>query len=209
MEEKLYAGKGVIRTFTGKYLNVLDPMIDDIDIVDIAHALSHTPRFGGHTRYFYSVAQHSVNVALNVFSRINNCRYSDFDSTFKFDLLKASKLQRAIVLKALLHDASEAYIGDIPSPIKSELTNYHMVEATLMGVIENKFLPPVYFAEPTGTWTQIKEADKEELEAEWNIFIQSNNSEIPKKHYEILSKKKAKHQFLKMFYFITSIDKAI
>ena len=52
-----------IRTYTGKYIDVFNMNIGDIEILDIAHALSQVPRFGGHLPRFFSVAQHSVNCA--------------------------------------------------------------------------------------------------------------------------------------------------
>jgi hypothetical protein len=112
MEEKLDAGTK-IRTFSGRYIDIFDPNPDDILIEDIAHALSHQCRFGGHIPKFYSVAQHSVFCANNPF---------------------ISKK-----LEALMHDASEAYLLDIPSPIKPRLTNYHEIENNLMMVIAEKF----------------------------------------------------------------------
>lgn len=84
-----------IRTYTGKMFNLLEPDPGVIDIKDIAHALSNQCRFTGHTSTFYSVAEHSVNVS-NV------------------PLLNTKELQ----LIGLLHDATEAYLVDLPRPIK-------------------------------------------------------------------------------------------
>jgi len=82
-----------IRTFTGKYVNVFEPTLEMICIEDIAHALSMQCRFGGHLPYFYSVAQHSINCSFLV------------DTP-------------CLKLEVLMHDASEAYLLGIPSPIK-------------------------------------------------------------------------------------------
>src|SRR5690606_26745918 len=106
--ENLYEAN-CIRTFTGQYINVFDPKPDLIRIEDIAHALSQMPRFGGHLPVFYSVAQHSLACAHKVSSRN--------------------------ALAALLHDASEAYLMDIPKPIKNNLHNYKETEHALMEVI--------------------------------------------------------------------------
>ncbi len=81
-----------IPTYTGKRFFPLDPRPEDICIKDIAHALSHIGRFGGHTREFYSVAQHSVLVSLHV--------SQDWSR------------------QGLLHDAAEAYVGDVVAPLK-------------------------------------------------------------------------------------------
>jgi len=87
-EYSLYDSKDCIRTFTGKWMDVFNPTADMIDIRDIAHALACTPRFAGHLPKFYSVAQHSIMC------------YDMVDKEFE--------------LVALLHDASEAYLLDIP-----------------------------------------------------------------------------------------------
>lgn len=81
-----------IKTYTGKLVNPLDLQLDDIDIFDIAHSLAYQCRFTGHTKFFYSVAQHSI--------------------------LVASIVPMEYKLAALLHDASEAYLHDIPRPLK-------------------------------------------------------------------------------------------
>jgi len=136
MEENLYKTNH-IRTFSGKYLDVFNPDPDMICIEDIAHALSNICRFGGHTRHFYSVAQHSVRCCNHFFS----IRFS---------------------LQALLHDASEAYLLDIPRPIKHRLTNYKETEEQLMTVISQKF----GFEWPMNI--DVKEEDEIELGLEWN-----------------------------------------
>ena len=84
-----------IRTFTGRLFDPVSPRPEDVDVRDIAHALAHVCRFGGHTKDFVSVAQHSVLVSRAV--------------------------PPAHALLGLLHDASEAYVGDIPSPWKANL----------------------------------------------------------------------------------------
>jgi 5'-deoxynucleotidase YfbR-like HD superfamily hydrolase len=89
-------------TYAGKRFSILNPRAQDIDIVDIAHALSMICRFNGHTNQFYSVAQHSVHVA-----QICRPEYA---------------------LHGLLHDASEAYIGDVIRPLKRLLSNYREIE---------------------------------------------------------------------------------
>lgn len=83
---------GRIATFTGGQIAPLSPDPADVDILDIAHALSNQCRFTGHTRTFYSVAQHSVNVSMLCSDRL--------------------------ALWGLLHDATEAYLSDIARPIK-------------------------------------------------------------------------------------------
>lgn len=99
-----------IETASGKLVNPADPQIEDICIEDIAWALSRIPRFAGHTTSDipYNVAQHSVHVSLLVEEYFAQNREVLFHTT------TASTL----CMKALFHDAHEAYFGDIPSPIK-------------------------------------------------------------------------------------------
>ena len=106
---------GWIATYTGKRFYPLDPRPEDIDINDIIHALSHMCRFAGHSTRFYSVAQHCVLVSLM-------CNNED-------------------ALWGLLHDASEAYLIDVPSPLKKcpEFDFYRAAERELMGTICDVF----------------------------------------------------------------------
>lgn len=104
---------GWIQTYTGKRFYPLDPNPDDIDIVDIAAALSKTCRFGGHTVVWYSVAEHCVHVARHAAPEYK--------------------------LAALLHDASEAYLVDVPRPIKPLITNYYDIETKIEHAIAKKF----------------------------------------------------------------------
>jgi 5'-deoxynucleotidase YfbR-like HD superfamily hydrolase len=109
----------LIETVSGLRINPTNPDSASIDIQDIGWALSRIPRFAGHTitRLPYNVAQHSVYVAELVEAIVNG--------TIDTDLFHDSSSLPAILvddgtiyLKALLHDAHEAYTGDIPSPIK-------------------------------------------------------------------------------------------
>ena len=86
-----------LQTVSGRFVNPLAPDLDQIDIGDITRALANTCRFGGHCRSFYSVAQHSVIV-----SELVEQRGGDAEDVFA----------------ALMHDAAEAYLGDMPHPIK-------------------------------------------------------------------------------------------
>lgn len=102
-----------ITTFCGKRIDPLNVKVSDIEIVDIAHALSHICRFGGHTRSFYSVAQHSCRVAELV------------PPEFK--------------MPALLHDGAEAYLGDVITPLKKLLPVYTEIEESFMRAIAARF----------------------------------------------------------------------
>lgn len=94
-----------IQTFTGRRFYPADPRPWDVDIHDIAHALSNLCRFNGHTRQFYSVAQHSVLVSCIV--------------------------PESLALDGLMHDAAEAYLSDITSPVKPLLEEIARIEARI------------------------------------------------------------------------------
>ncbi len=102
-----------IQTLSGKHFNYLDIQQDDIVIEDIATALSHICRFTGHLPEFYSVGQHSV--------------------------LTSHLVPQEFALEALLHDADEAYLQDIPSPLKRLLPDYQAIEARVDAAIRQKF----------------------------------------------------------------------
>lgn len=142
MKENLFE-PNCIRTNSGIYLNLLEPTSDMITIEDIAHGLSNIPRFGGQLEYFYSVAQHSIFVCSIV-----------------------SPEDR---LEALLHDASEAYIGDMPSPLKKLMPEYRAIEENLMRIIAKKF----GFAYPMTAG--VKKCDIHALEAEWRMLFLFKN----------------------------------
>jgi len=99
-----------IETVSGTKFYFLDPSWDSIKIGDIAHALGNICRYMGHSSRFYSVAEHSVAV-----SHITG------------------------TLEGLLHDASEAYLTDVASPVKPHLQNYKKLESTIMGAIAKRF----------------------------------------------------------------------
>lgn len=106
-----------MQTASGKQFWPLDPRVDEIDIEDIAHALSMQCRYAGHCLQFYSVAEHC-------------CHISD-----------ACSSEHA--LWGLLHDASEAYLTDVIRPIKSSLTGYKAIEQRLMACICERFGLPI------------------------------------------------------------------
>jgi hypothetical protein len=102
-----------LQTATGKSFWPLDPRPEEICIEDIAHALSHQCRFNGHCNTFYSVAQHSIIVS----------RHCSIENR----------------LWGLLHDAAEAYVCDIPRPLKPFLSGYKEIETNISNVIADHF----------------------------------------------------------------------
>lgn len=129
-----------IITRSGVRFTPLSPSPDMIEASDIAHALSKINRYGGHTSHFYSVAQHSILLERYI---------AQIGGTVEERLW------------ALLHDAAEAYIGDMPRPTKRMLSGYEDIEAKIMRAVAIKF----------GLTGQIpasvKEADDRILADEW------------------------------------------
>lgn len=105
-----------MQTYTGRQFWPLDPRDEELDIRDIAHALSHTCRYNGHVDRFYSVAEHSVLLS-TVVSAENQ-------------------------LWALMHDAAEAYIGDMVRPLKRFMHKFQETENHLLHAIARKFNLP-------------------------------------------------------------------
>lgn len=102
-----------MQTYTSIQYWPFDPRSEDICIEDIAHALSNICRYAGHCKSFYSVAEHSVYVSLIV--------------------------PPEHALTALLHDATEAYVVDVPRPLKRFLTNYKEIEQANWCAIADHF----------------------------------------------------------------------
>jgi len=98
------------QTYAGVASWPLDPdrnSVSDILVEDIAHSLAHQCRFNGHCTEFYSVAQHSVIVADQVYEATRNLEFAR---------------------QGLMHDATETYLGDIPSPVKQLLPDFNILE---------------------------------------------------------------------------------
>lgn len=136
-----------MQTYTGKLVDLANFTVEDVRLADIAHALAVINRFTGHTVAPYSVAQHSVEVS---------------------ELVAPEH-----ALWGLMHDASEAYLGDVARPLKVMLPDYKALEEHVQQTIAKAFhlswpIPP-----------EVKEADNRALLAEkrellsvqhdWNI----------------------------------------
>lgn len=126
--------KNTMTTFTGRHFDPMQIRAEDICMEDIAHALSLTCRGGGHLKYFYSVAQHSLNCAAEA---------------------KARGWSERLQLACLLHDASEAYLSDIIRPVKANLTGYLEIESRIMEKILEKFNLSDLTEEERRMWKQI------------------------------------------------------
>lgn len=118
-----------IQTISGKKFPVDKPDPEQIDIEDIAHALSMLVRFNGHGTRFYSVAEHSIHVS--------------------------HEINPKLALVGLLHDAAEAYLGDVPSPLKKKLSQFSEFEHKMEVAIGECFgIDPTLFKDP-----ELKRAD--------------------------------------------------
>ena len=124
---------------SGTYFHMLDPANSRFTIEDIAHGLAHTCRFAGQCSRFYSVAEHCV--------------------------LASHVVAPEFALRTLMHDAAEAFIGDVTRPLKSLLPAYKAIERTIETAIAERF--------DIGDWNvaEIKAADLEMLAAEQQAMM--------------------------------------
>lgn len=129
---------GWMQTYTGRAVYPMDLSPEDICIEDIAHSLAHQCRYNGHSLRFYSVAEHSVLVARWL----------------------RSKGTDAVALEGLLHDATEAYLSDVPRPVKPFLVGYQEAEKRAWYAIAETYNLP-YVPHPA-----VKDADNRILHDE-------------------------------------------
>lgn len=167
-KENLYT-PDCIRTYRGIYMNVFEPTPEMINIQDIAHSLSQQPRFSGHLPVFYSVAQHCV--------------------------MMSEKMHDSHKLAALLHDASEAYLLDIASPIKKRIQGYKDIENGLMFVIAKHF----GFEYPLHE--KVKEVDEYMLQWEWHVLMLRKSHPFP--YIDSWPQHFAEEQFLETYFKLT------
>lgn len=136
-----------IETFTGNFVDTSNPSAEDIALEDIAHALSNICRYGGHCKYHYSVAQHAVFVSKR---------------------LERQGHARNVQLWGLHHDDAEAYLGDIPRPLKPLLGDVYtrMTDAMDKVIHEALGLPghPIDLHYPA-----VKAADS------WSLFVEARH----------------------------------
>lgn len=168
-----------IQLVSGRYVDLLHPIEDDIHISDIAHGLSNLCRFTGHTSTFYSVAQHSVFVANYVPAHLR--------------------------LTALLHDATEAYLGDISTPLKALLPEYKLIERQFEIIIAKRFnLPPfksetiIKAADTLALFTEKRDLMPESTK-DSTLFSLLSVAKLPKNRIVPLSPAQAKALFLEKF----------
>lgn len=149
-----------LNTQSGKQFTLVPVYRDRIDVEDIAHALSHICRFNGHTNKFYSVAQHSLMVS---------------------DKIPGTPRER---LAALLHDAAEAFVCDIPSPIKPLLGHkYHDLYEYVQRQINLKF--GVHYVLPITYYKRLKEYDKAACVLEAQAFFGLDRKDLRERGFSV------------------------
>ncbi|MFJ5378163.1 hypothetical protein ACIPSX_12535 [Pectobacterium sp. CHL-2024] len=169
-----------ISTYTGRHFNYADPNLDSICLLDIAHSLSQINRFCGHTNWPYSVAQHSVGASYIV--------------------------PQEFALEALMHDAHEAYVNDMMSPLKHLLPDYKSVETRIEQMVRLKFDLPAQ------TSPEVKHADLVMLATEKEALLHANSGEWPilegitpsNRIIVPMSPVEAKQQFIHRFHDLTA-----
>ena len=158
---------GIILTLTGKQFNLFEPTPEMIDIRDIAAGLANKGHFSGLTPSFFSIAQHCIMVC-------DEFAFWDFCTDPKLKLL------------ALLHDAAEAYIGDMIKPLKVRIPQYAQMEDKIMNAICARYgldFSSLYLIKSTDLFIQ---------KVEYNGFY--NNGRIT-----YMKPEQAKHEFLNRF----------
>ncbi len=170
-----------MQTFTGRQFWPMDPRADEVHIEDIAHALSMQCRYTGHSLRFYSVAEHCVLLARYV-SEPNQ-------------------------LWALLHDASEAYLVDVPRPVKPFLAGYKEAEARVMAAVCDRFgLPyqmPAEVHAADGAIIGDERANMAPCVAEW-----APTGEPLGVRLEYWTPERAESEFLRAFDWLTRMGRA-
>lgn len=172
-----------MKTYTGIKFYPLDTKPCDINIIDIAHALSLNCRWGGHISDYFSVAQHSYHVS--------------------------EILPNELKLWGLLHDAAEAYISDIPRPAKQYLPEYYKLEDSILKTVMEKYNQPwpmpqeVLDADNILLTTEARDLMNVNLEKDSDFL---SISAVPLKEKIVpWSSDKAKAMFLERFYELMSI----
>lgn len=135
----------IIITRTGKLVDILNPNPALITLTDIAAALSKLCRFGGHCLQFYSVAEHCVLTTRLLAENLQN--------------------RKDLLAWALLHDASEAFVVDIPRPVKRQLPEYQRLEEAIQRAIAERFNLPWPIPD------EVHQADNDMLVMEMDAYM--------------------------------------
>jgi hypothetical protein len=164
-------------TYSGLQIYPLDPRENEISIQDIAHSLSMQCRFNGHVKRFYSVADHCIKVS-------NLC--SDENK-----------------LWGLLHDASEGYLSDMPSPIKRHMDSYKSFENNMQKVICSKFGLSIDMPKQVHHFDLVlRSTEMRDLMDISGLYF-GEGIEPLKEVLSPLTQEEAEQQFLELFYNLT------
>jgi hypothetical protein len=148
-----------LQTATGRQFWPCDPRSEEIDPRDIAHSLSMQVRYTGHAPEPYTIAQHCVLVSKRAESLAQR---SGQNGTANM-----------IARWGLVHDATEAYVVDVPRPLKPFLTNYREIEDAVMVAICQRFGLPLEMP------AEVKQADEEALATEAAHFFPVEDRPAP------------------------------
>lgn len=166
-----------MQTYTGRRFWPLAPRAEEIDIRDIAHALSLLCRYNGHVDRFYSVAEHCVHMSRHIAPEH--------------------------ALWALLHDATEAYVGDMIRPLKVNMPDYRVAEDRVMAAIAEAFgIDPAMPREVKEIDSRILLNERAELMSatrhSWNLDLEAMGP-IPGLVVEGWSPERAEDEYLARF----------
>ena len=167
--------KSTIKVAAGHYVDLAEPDPATIDIVTVAAALSKICRFGGHCPAFYSVAEHCIHATKLAFSE---------------------GFVGEAAIAVFLHDAAEAYIGDMVKPLKVMMPQYAEVEQRFEAAIQNAFCVDFH------KWADvIKRFDRAMLKAEkiamwpedtevWMGFSEIEDRDVELRYFDPLDAEK-------------------
>lgn len=170
---------GCFNTYTLKVFNIFDPKPESIDIIDIAKGLAYKPHFSGMSPYFFSIAQHCLLVV---------------DLILKSD----DVVETEAVLAGLMHDAAEAYIGDMIKPLKVHFPLFTDIEDRILGVIFKKYGIDIKYME------YIKPFDVKAQEIEFSMFYKKRTP--GGNDYQYLTPECSFYEFLNMFNYLKLTD---
>ena len=178
-----------IQTFTGKTFDFKSIEDNKISISDIAHALANQCRFNGHTQGFYSVARHSI-----VMAKI---------------MLEQGKDEEALI--ALMHDATEAYVGGMVKPLKNLIPEFERFEQQVWELIARRYELPYELPESVKSLDlSMLKLEREKLlgphPAEWAALENAIDISDLVSGYALCSNPESdERDFLMLFYHIREI----
>lgn len=173
-----------IYTISRKKFYPLSPNPDDIDIDDIAHALSMLARANGHFPTFHSVAQHSIECANEAIKRGMSAR---------------------VCLACLLHDGAEAYMADVTTPVKEKMDVYRNYEENLINMIYKKYIGDLTNEEKEVVFTIDKDLLYHEFYHHMQIELTSQTKLLSSPSFEFKAFSLVKEEFLKLFEHLSSL----